>query len=295
MSDEQNSYVDLFSEPEVAEEVESEEVSEETEESTEAEAPEPEAEGDSEEKPEGEGEAEEAKEAEEKYVAKIEIDGKEFELDEPKIQHIVEQYVEVVKQNKELVKNTEIVEQAMGYIENIRHGKDIDDAMKALGVDFDKLIQDRVKDFIRRATMTREAREAEDIRKENERLRKEKEERELKEASAREEEEGRKSADQIFSSVQIALDKIPEDLRSEVQLELLVQIEKKIRQGGVTPSARAIANAASIIYERKKKLAEPKPKEVKNIPKPVKNSPTPQLPKKNTSRYNAEDYTKLFR
>jgi hypothetical protein len=284
MSDDtQNSYVDLFAEtPDVADEPSNEPVETTEDESV------PEV------TPENQEATEEPQDDKPTYVAKIDIDGKEFELDEPKIQHLAEQYVEVVAQNKELTKHREVVEQAMGYIDSIRKGQDIDEAMKALGVDFDKLIMDRVKDFIRRSTLSQKERELEDARKENERLKKDREERERIEYTKREQEEGRKNAEEIMTSVNLALAKVPENLKTEVQVELLTQIERKIRSGGVRPSARAIANAASIIAERKQKSLQVETKQVKVLPKPVKNSPTPASTQTSTSRYNAEDYTKLF-
>jgi hypothetical protein len=227
-------------------------------------------------------------------VAKIEIDGKEFEFDEPKIQRLAEQYVELATQNKELEQHREVVQQAMGHIDNIRKGVDIDEAMYALGVDFDKLITDKVKEFIRRSTLSQKEREMEDMRQENEKLRKEREEREARLAAEREEAEGRKHADEIFSNVKFAVSKIPEKFQQEVQIELLSQIEKKIRSGGIRPSAKAIANAATIIYERKQKLLEPEVKQPKQVPKPVRNSASPstQVPK---TRYNAVDYNEIFK
>lgn len=227
-------------------------------------------------------------------IAKIEIDGKEFEFDEPRIQHLAEQYIEVAAQNKEMLKHREVVQEAMGYIENIKRGVDIDEAMQALGVDFDKLITDKVKEFIRRSTMSQKERDLEDMRVENEKLRKEKEERLARETAEREEAEGRKHAEEIFSNVKTAISNIPEKFQQEVQIELLSQIEKKIRSGGVRPSAKAIANAASIIYERKQKLVTPEVPKPKQVPKPVRNSATPstQVPK---TRYNATDYNEIFK
>jgi hypothetical protein len=118
-------------------------------------------------------------------VAKIEIDGKEFEFDEPKIQRLAEQYVELATQNKELEQHREVVQQAMGHIDNIRKGVDIDEAMYALGVDFDKLITDKVKEFIRRSTLSQKERELEDMRQENGKLKAEREAREAREAAER--------------------------------------------------------------------------------------------------------------
>lgn len=237
---------------------------------------------------------EEEPEAATPVIAKIEIDGKEFEFDEPRIQHLAEQYIEVAAQNKEMLKHREVVQEAMGYIENIKRGVDIDEAMQALGVDFDKLITDKVKEFIRRSTMSQKERDLEDMRVENEKLRKEKEERLARETAEREEAEGRKHAEEIFSNVKTAISNIPEKFQQEVQIELLSQIEKKIRSGGVRPSAKAIANAASIIYERKQKLVTPEVPKPKQVPKPVRNSATPstQVPK---SRYNATDYNEIFK
>lgn len=227
-------------------------------------------------------------------IAKIEIDGKEFEFDEPRIQHLAEQYIEIATQNKEMLKHREVVQEAMGYIENIKRGVDIDEAMRALGVDFDKLITDKVKEFIRRSTMSQKERDLEDMRTENEKLRKEREERLARETAEREEAEGRKHAEEIFSNVKTAISNIPEKFQQEVQIELLTQIEKKIRSGGVRPSSRAIANAAKVIYERKQKLVTPEVPKPKQVPKPVRNSATPstQVPK---SRYNATDYNEIFK
>lgn len=295
---EANSYGDLFAEDSRFEEV-SEDTSQETTEDPEVESESEEVE---EEKPSpDEGETDKEGETSEEQtqdtpvvVAKIEIDGKEFEFDEPKIQRLAEQYIEVASQNKELLKHREVVEEAMGYINNIRAGQDIDEAMLALGVDFDKLIMDRVKEFIRRSTLSQKEREAEDLRRENEKLRKLKEEREAKEAALAQEQEGKKHAEEIFSNVTYAVSKIPEKFQQEVRIELLTQIEKKIRSGGVRPSAKAIANAASIIYERKKKLLEPEPKKVTNLPKPVQKSATPPVAG-TKKKYNAVDYNELFK
>jgi hypothetical protein len=290
-----SSYGDLFAETpdetinfnEVTEEVKADEPVEESQETPLEESTEESV--DTEEQP-----AEETEPETIPVIAKIEIDGKEFEFDEPRIQHLAEQYIELATQNKEMIKHREVVQEAMGYIENIKRGVDIDEAMVALGVDFDKLITDKVKEFIRRSTMSQKERDMEDMRTENEKLRKEREERLARETAEREEADGRKHAEEIFSNVKTAISNIPEKFQQEVQIELLSQIEKKIRSGGVRPSARAIANAASIIYERKQKLVAPEVPKPKQVPKPVRNSATPstQVPK---TRYNATDYNEIFK
>jgi hypothetical protein len=290
-----SNYGDLFAETpeetinfnEVTEEVKSDEPVEESQETPLEEST---GEVDAEEQPAKEEETPAA----DPVIAKIEIDGKEFEFDEPRIQHLAEQYIELATQNKEMIKHREVVQEAMGYIENIKRGVDIDEAMHALGVDFDKLITDKVKEFIRRSTMSQKERDMEDMRTENEKLRKEREERLARETAEREDAEGRKHADEIFSNVKTAISNIPEKFQQEVQIELLSQIEKKIRSGGIRPSARAIANAASIIYERKQKLVAPEVPKPKQVPKLVRNSATPstQVPK---TRYNATDYNEIFK
>lgn len=299
MSEIENSnYGDLFAETpeetinfnEVTEEVKADEPVEESQETPLEEST---GEVDAEEQPEKEQGEEPVPEAT-PVIAKIEIDGKEFEFDEPRIQHLAEQYIELATQNKEMIKHREVVQEAMGYIENIKRGVDIDEAMHALGVDFDKLITDKVKEFIRRSTMSQKERDMEDMRTENEKLRKEREERLARETAEREDAEGRKHAEEIFSNVKTAISNIPEKFQQEVQIELLSQIEKKIRSGGIRPSARAIANAAGIIYERKQKLVAPEVPKPKQVPKPVRNSATPstQVPK---TRYNATDYNEIFK
>jgi len=108
---------------------------------------------------------EEEKKEDDGIVATIEIDGKEFPLDEMKVQKLAEQYVHVANINKQLEQDRSKVNEALQHIENVRNGVDIDEAMAALGVNFDALIHDKVKDFIRRSTMSAKEREYEDAAK----------------------------------------------------------------------------------------------------------------------------------
>lgn len=229
-----------------------------------------------------------------KIIATIEIDGQEFPLDEMKVQKLAENYVEVAQQNRVFQKDREQVVEVMKYIENIRSGKDVDEAMKALGVDFDNLIRDKVKDFIRRSTLSAKERELEDANKEREILRKKIKEREEAEAAAKEQEESQRTATLIIDSVNMAVSKIPEDSRKEIQLEVFGAIERRIRAGGMPPSQKSIENAVQTIYNRKYKKDPAKvTKEVPKPPKVVKNSPKPSTTQKKKV-YNATDYSELF-
>jgi len=266
---------DTEPEAEESEESEDKEPSEESEESEEAETPE---------EPEDKG-----------IIATIEIDGQQFPLDEMKVQKIAEQYVEVAQQNKVLAKDREQVVQVMGIVENIRNGVDIDESMKSLGVDFDALIRDKVKDFIRRSTMSSKERELEDANKEREILRKKIAEREAKEKEEMEAKASQEQATLIIDTVNMAVSKIPEQHRKEIQLEVFGAIERRIRSGGMAPSSKAIENAVQTVYNRKyKSTPQPVTKKQSVAPKPLKNSPKPVTMEKKKS-YNAVDYNDLFR
>lgn len=281
-------------EQEVEESTETEEEKEPAEETTEEEVQE-----ESEESEESQESEEEQPEQKEQVVATIEIDGKEFPLDEMKIQKIAEQYIEVSKQNKVFAQDREQVVQVMQIVDNIRNGVDIDESMQALGVNFEALIHDKVKDFIRRSTMSAKERELEDANREREKLRKQIAEREQREAEQREAELGQRQANTIIDSVNTSLLKVPEKFRKEIQIEVFGAIERRIRQGGQTPSAKAIQNAVNNIYERKYKLINDgkKPdvnKKVVRVPNITKNNPTPSTNKRK-QLYNATDYNEIFR
>lgn len=232
-------------------------------------------------------------------LATISIDGQDFELDEDKIQRIAENYVQVAQENKKLVKDRDQVAQAWNHIEAIQNGKDIDENMKALGVDFEALIRNRVKEFIRRSTLSEREREFEDMRVDRDNLRTKNEEREKIDATQREQAAGERQAETIIDSVGLALVKVPEKFKKEIQIEVFGLIEKKLRAGGVSPSAKGIQNAVNKIYERKYKTAtkdskESVTKKIVSAPKPTKNNPTPST-QKQKSTYNAEDYSSLFK
>lgn len=230
-------------------------------------------------------------------IAIIEIGGKEFKLDDKGVQNLAEKYVGLVQKNKELEKTKEAVDSALAYIENIRNGVDIDDAMKALGVNFDALIRDKVKDFIRRSTMSEKERELEDANKEREKLRKMIKDREERERLEREQIEGQKEAETIIAGVNQAISKVPERYQQEIQIEVFGAIERRLRNGQGRPSQKAIDNAVQTIYNRKYKAIEETKKKVTpqtKAPKPVKNSPTPSTGEKRES-YNATDYSHLFK
>lgn len=295
------SFNDLF-EDDTVEETSTEEEAETTEETTEEQEPSTEEESSTEEETTEEESTEEETTTEESsevddtppVIATIEIDGQEFPLDEMKVQKLAENYVEVAQHNKALMADREQVVEVMKHIESIRSGNDIDEAMKALGVDFDNLIRDKVKDFIRRSTMSAKERELEDANREREILRKKIAEREAAETAAREQEESQRTATLIIDAVNVAVSKIPEAHRKEIQLEVFGAIERRIRSGGMPPSQKAIENAVQTVYKRKYKT-EPS-KVTKNTtppPKPVKNSPKPVTQQKKKV-YNATDYSELF-
>lgn len=230
-------------------------------------------------------------------IAIIEIGGKEFKLDDKGVQNLAEKYVGLVQKNKELEKTKEAVDSALNYIENIRNGVDIDEAMKALGVNFDALIRDKVKDFIRRSTLSEKERELEDANKEREKLRKMIKEREDRERVEREQVEGQKEAETIIAGVNQAISKVPERYQQEIQIEVFGAIERRLRNGQGRPSQKAIDNAVQTIYSRKYKAIEETKKKVTTqtkAPKPVKNSPTPSTQTKSNG-YNATDYSHLFK
>lgn len=277
---------------EPAEEVTEEPSEEPSEESSEEEpSPEPEEQTDEE-------NSEEPAEPEDDTIATIEIDGKEFKLDEAKVQTLAENYIKVIQEKKFLEVNRQKVEQALEHVEKIRSGVDIDDAMKALGVNFDALIRDKVKEFIRRSTMSEKERELEDANKEREKLRKQIQEREEKEQFEREQIEGQKEAETIIASVNSSVAKIPSRFQKEVQIEVFAAIERRLRQGQGRPSQKAIDTAVQNIFNRKYKAVsneKPRatPKQTK-VPKPVKNEPSPSTVEKKSS-YNATDYSHLFK
>lgn len=232
-------------------------------------------------------------------IATIEVDGKEFKLDEGAVQSIAEQYVKVARTNKMLLEDRNQVVDALKHIENVRNGVDIDESMQALGVNFDALIHDKVKDFIRRSTMSAKERELEDANREREKLRKQIQEREEREASEKEAAAGKEQADLIIQSVNSALTKIPERFQKEIQIEVFGAIERRLRQGGNKPSSKAIQNAVNTIYNRKyKTIYGGKKDSVKSQsikpPKPVRNNPTDSTTEKKSS-YNATDYNEIFR
>lgn len=291
-------------EPEVNEEtLEEPLVENENEETEEPEEVETESEDDEEESDiDGESEEpdteEKEKEPESSTLATIEIDGKSFELDEQKIQTIAEKYVEVVKENKQYKEYKEQLDGAMAHIKNIQDGKDIDEAMLALGVDWNKLITDKVKEFIRRSTLSEKERQYEDAAAERDRLRKKIQEREERDELSRQEQEGKKQAELIIDNVNAAISKVPEQFRKEIQIEVFGAIEKRLRSGQNRPSAKAIANAVTTIYNRKyKALNTTASKSVTSkstsVPKLTRNSPTPSTTQKR-SPYNATDYNELF-
>ena len=292
---------DPEAEPEVeAEETEAEEETsetEESEESDESQESEDEEEHQTEESEEEDTEEEEKKE-DDGIVATIEIDGKEFPLDEMKVQKLAEQYVNVANINKQLQQDRERVNEALQYIDNVRNGVDIDEAMTALGVNFDALIHDKVKDFIRRSTMSAKEREYEDAAKERDKLRQKIAEREQKEREEKEAQQGKEQANVIIESVNNSLADIPEKFRKEIQIEVFGAIERRLRAGDNRPSAAAIKNAVNTIYKRKyKSIYETEKKSVTSKrtspPKPVKNNPGDSTLRKK-SAYNATDYNELF-
>ena len=288
-------------EPEVSEEtLEEPLVENENEETEEPEEVETESEDDEESDIDGKSEPDtEEKEPEKPLpLATIEIDGKSFELDEQKIQTIAEKYVEVVKENKQYKYYKEQLDGAMAHIKNIQDGKDIDEAMLALGVDWNKLITDKVKEFIRRSTLSEKERQYEDAAAERDKLRKKIQEREERDELYRQEQEGKKQAELIIDNVNAAISKVPEKFRKEIQIEVFGAIEKRLRSGQNRPSAKAIANAVTTIYNRKyKALNTTASKTVTSkstsVPKLTRNSPTPSTTQKR-SPYNATDYNELF-
>lgn len=282
---------------------EEEQAIEETEESTDGEESSEESDTESDQSEEGsensDGDTEEESSDTSPVLATIEIDGKEFELDESKIQSIAENYVKVAQENRVLKQNSEQVQAYATHIENIRNGVDIDESMQALGVDWDSLITDKVKDFIRRSTLSKKERELEDERMERQKLQKKLTEREEREKEEREKAEGQAQATALIQTVNTAISKVPEKYRKEIQIEVFGAIERRLRQGGNHPSAKAINNAVNTIYNRKYKAIDEKSKA--NVttnkispPKNVKNNPTPSTGKKRSS-YNATDYNDLFK
>lgn len=294
-----NDINDLFAdEPiETEPEAEAEEVAEEQPEESEAEeekAPQDEPE----EQSSTESEEEDSeKPQQDNTIAVIEVNGKEFKLDAPQVQTLAEKYIDLVQKNKQFEKSKESVDYAMKFIENVRNGVDIDESMKALGVNFDALIRDKVKDFIRRSTMSEKERELEDANKEREKLRKQIHEREERERLERETAEGQKEAETIIAGVNQAISKVPQRYQQEIQIEVFGAIERRLRNGQGRPSQKAIDNAVQTIYNRKYKAIEETKKKVTpqtKAPKPVKNSPTPSTQTK-SSGYNATDYSHLFK
>lgn len=282
-------------EPEIVEETE-EELEEETPEEEDIQEPEDEEQPD--EENQDDPTEEEEKKEDDGIVATIEIDGKEFPLDEMKVQKLAEQYVQVANINKQLEQDRSKVNEALQYIENVRNGVDIDEAMAALGVNFDALIHDKVKDFIRRSTMSAKEREYEDASKERDKLRKKIADREELEAKERESRQGKEQADVIIESVNSSLSEVPEKFRKEIQIEVFGAIERRLRAGGNRPSSAAIKNAVQTIYKRKYKTiyeSEKKPVTSKRttLPKLVKNNPGDSTMRKK-SAYNATDYNELF-
>jgi hypothetical protein len=289
---------DLFGDDPTPEEPEATEQEPEAEPELESEPEsEPEAETESESESEEEPEAETEEEEPDPTIATIEINGKEFKLDEQKVQNLAEQYIKLVQLNKELEVNRAKVDEALKYVENIRSGVDIDEAMKALGVNFDALIRDKVKDFIRRSTLSEKERELEDANKEREKLRKQIAEREERERIELERAEGQKEAETIISSVNAAIAKVPQRFQKEIQIEVFAAIERRLRNGGIRPSQQAINNAVQNIYNRKYKTIQTEEKAKlptqSKAPKVTKNNPSPSTSEKK-SVYNATDYSQLF-
>jgi hypothetical protein len=232
------------------------------------------------------------------HIAVVEVDGQEFKLTENQIQTMTEKYVSTVQENKELTKTKERVQEALGYIQNIQNGQNIDDSMRALGVDFDALIREKVKEFIRRSTLSDREREFEDLAKDREKLKAQLDERNQREQQEQERAQGTQQAQSIINTVNGALSSIPESMKKEIQIEIFAHLEKRIRNGGSVPSTKAVQNAVNTIYNRKKqslgeKLNKPVTKNSTTAPKPIKNNPTPSTKEKRSS-YNATDYNDLF-
>jgi hypothetical protein len=286
---ESGSFNDLFADDAPVEETQ-EEIQEETQESD---VPEQ-----SEYSEEHQQEETETQQESPQHVAIVEVDGQEFKLSEHQIQTMTEKYVTTVQENKELLKTKEKVQEALGYIENIREGQNIDEAMHALGVDFNALIREKVKEFIRRSTLSDKEREFEDMQKDREKLKSQLDERQRKDQEESEKARGTEQAQTIISTVNSSLSSVPEHMRKEIQIEIFAHLEKRIRNGGTIPSAKAVQNAVTTIYNRKKQTTGENSKEnvtkkVTTAPKPVKNNPTPSTQVKKSS-YNATDYNNLF-
>lgn len=227
-------------------------------------------------------------------LAKIEIDGQSFDLGQDDVQKIAEEYVTVRRENERLKGSYDVVQSALELIGNIKSGVDVEDSFKALGLDYDEFITERVKDFIRRSTLSKQERELEDIRKEKEKLHKQLTARQQAEEEKQAAEMGRSQAQQVLQTVQESMASVPEALRAEVTREVLYEIEKRVRAGGPRPSVSGIKNAVAKIAARKQAVYAPPAPPKKLAPRVLSNNPTPSTKPQKTA-YNATDYNNLFK
>lgn len=235
---------------------------------------------------------EEVKEESDPVIAKIEMDGQEFELDQPKIQKIAEAYVELRQENAELQKQKEVVEQVVTIRDRISRNEDLKENFALLGLDYDQIILDGAKELIRRSAMSKAERDFEDMQKENAKLKKLTEEKERQEEEDRKRQEGAQQGQYIIDTVKKASESLPKEMRKEVISEVIMALERRIRAGGVIPSAKALEQAVQTVYKRKEKLVTQVTTQ-KKLPKITTNNPTPSTQTKKPV-YNAVDYNKLF-
>jgi len=286
---ETGSFNDLFADPVE----ESQEIDTETEETSEESETPPEGEAPIGDKPE-EASGTVSEEQSTPVLAKIEIDGQSFDLGQDDVQKIAEEYVTVRRENERLKGSYDVVQSALQLIGNIKQGVDVEESFQALGLDYDEFITERVKDFIRRSTLSKQERELEDIRKEKEKLHRQLTAKQQADEERQAIEIGRSEAQAVLDTIRSSMASVPQSLQAEVTREVLYEIEKRVRSGGPKPSVNGIKAAVAKIAQRKQEAYQVPVSTKKVPPKPLNNNPTPSTKPKKTA-YNATDYNNLFK